>query len=48
LTESMSYRDHLTSSDSLVTPYEETRAGFIALAHGSVTIFSKRDSKQKG
>ena len=28
----ISYRAHLTSSDSLVTPYEETRAGFIALA----------------
>jgi len=28
----MSYRDHLSSSNSLVTPYEETRAGFIALA----------------
>ena len=27
-----SYREHLTSSKSLVTPYEETRAGFIALA----------------
>jgi hypothetical protein len=28
----MSYRDHLSSSDCLVTPYEEIRAGFIALA----------------
>lgn len=26
-----SYTDHITGSDSLVTPYEETRAGFIAL-----------------
>lgn len=28
----MSYTDHLSSSDCLVTPYEEIRAGFIALA----------------
>jgi type II restriction enzyme len=28
----ISYKTHLNSSDSLVTPYEETRAGFIALA----------------
>jgi len=28
----MSYKNHLRSSKSLVTPYEETRAGFIALA----------------
>ena len=28
----MSYRDHLNSSDSLVTPHEEIRAGFIVLA----------------
>jgi len=28
----MNYKDHLKSSDSLVTPYEEIRAGFIALA----------------
>ncbi len=27
-----SYINHIASSDSLVTPYEETRAGFIALA----------------
>ena len=27
-----SYKNHLTSSDSLVTPYEATRAGFVALA----------------
>lgn len=26
------YKSHLTSSNSLVTPYEETRAGFIAIA----------------
>ncbi|MCJ7792132.1 MAG: adenylosuccinate synthetase [Dehalococcoidia bacterium] len=32
LSKAISYRAHLTSSDSLVTPYEETRAGFIALA----------------
>lgn len=32
MTEMVNYKDHLTSSDSLVTPYEETRAGFIALA----------------
>jgi len=28
----LSYTNHVVSSDSLVTPYEETRAGFIALA----------------
>ena len=28
----MSYKNHLRSSKSLVTPYEEIRAGFIALA----------------
>jgi len=28
----MSYNDHLTSYKSLITPYEEIRAGFIALA----------------
>lgn len=28
----MSYKNHLRSSKSLVTPYEETRAGFIRLA----------------
>jgi len=28
----MSYKEHLKSSGSLVTPYEEIRAGFIALA----------------
>lgn len=28
----LSYTNHIDSSDSLVTPYEETRAGFIALA----------------
>lgn len=28
----ISYKYHLSSSESLVTPYEETRAGFIALA----------------
>lgn len=27
-----SYSDHITSSDSLITPHEEIRAGFIALA----------------
>lgn len=27
-----SYKNHLNSSDDLVTPYEQTRAGFIALA----------------
>jgi len=32
LSKAISYKAHLTSSDSLVTPYEETRAGFIALA----------------
>jgi type II restriction enzyme len=32
LTTFTSYRDHLTSSDCLVTPHEEIRAGFIALA----------------
>jgi len=26
------YRDHLTSSDDLVTTYEAIRAGFVALA----------------
>ncbi len=29
---SRSYNDHLKSSKSLITPYEQTRAGFIALA----------------
>jgi type II restriction enzyme len=28
----LSYKDHLTSSESLITPYEQTRAGFVALA----------------
>jgi hypothetical protein len=32
LSKVISYKTHLNSSDSLVTPYEETRAGFIALA----------------
>jgi type II restriction enzyme len=32
LSKAISYRAHLTSSDSLVTPYEEIRAGFISLA----------------
>ena len=32
LSKTLSYRSHLNSSESLVTPYEETRAGFIALA----------------
>lgn len=32
LTTSISYKDHLTSSNCLVTPHEETRAGFISLA----------------
>jgi type II restriction enzyme len=32
LSKVINYKTHLNSSDSLVTPYEETRAGFIALA----------------
>jgi len=32
LTTSISYKDHLTSSNCLITPHEETRAGFISLA----------------
>jgi type II restriction enzyme len=32
LSKVISYKTHLNSSDSLVTPYKETRAGFIALA----------------
>lgn len=28
----MPYQQHLESYESLITPYEETRAGFIALA----------------
>ena len=28
----MSFNNHLTSYEDLITPYEETRAGFIALA----------------
>ena len=32
LSKAINYTAHLTSSKSLVTPYEETRAGFIALA----------------
>ena len=27
-----SYKDHLNSWESLITPYEQTRAGFVALA----------------
>ena len=26
------FRSHLQSADTLVTPYEQTRAGFVALA----------------
>jgi len=26
------YTNHLVSAESLVTPYEQTRAGFVALA----------------
>jgi hypothetical protein len=29
---SLNYKDHLSSSNCLVTPHEETRAGFISLA----------------
>jgi type II restriction enzyme len=29
---SMQYHDHLTSYQSLITPYEKIRSGFIALA----------------
>lgn len=28
----LSYKNHLTSHESLITPYEETRAGFISIA----------------
>lgn len=28
----MTYKNHLESFESLITPYEETRSGFIALA----------------
>ena len=30
--ETKPYRQHLTSSDDLITPYEAIRAGFVALA----------------
>ena len=28
----LNYKNHLNSANSLVTPYEQTRAGFVALA----------------
>ncbi len=32
MSKAIGYKTHLTSSDSLVTPYDQTRAGFISLA----------------
>ncbi|MCP4398923.1 MAG: hypothetical protein GY801_16690, partial [bacterium] len=32
VSQNLTYRNHVSSGDALVTPYEATRAGFVALA----------------
>jgi hypothetical protein len=43
----MPYRQHLSSSTDLITPYEEIRAGFVALATAKRTNPKKRSEFDK-